>query len=103
DAAGGELVARGIRVVDHQHQRRTCRAGDTEPGAEGDRAGGPVRCALHEADLVVRALVVVGIETDLVDVELLGPVDITDGEKGDLELVIHGVTVATGCRYTLGN
>ena len=69
----------------------------TEPGSASVRPvpiaiehAEPGRGELHEADLVADAVVVVGVEADLVDVERLRAVDVGDREVTELELDVHG-------------
>ncbi len=56
---------------------------------------------LHESQLVVHLLIVVGVEADLVDVERLRPIDITDRHEHDLEFPIHGTSSPSAGRPPL--
>ena len=58
--------------------------------ADRDRAGRAGRRELHEAQVLVDLVVVVGVEAGLVDVERLRAVDVGDGHRDQLELEVHG-------------
>ena len=76
----------------------------TEPGsasvmpvADRDRARRAGRRELHEAQVLVDLVVVVGVEAGLVDVERLGAVDVGDGHRDQLELEVHERQTTGGC------
>ena len=86
DAARDQVRIDRVGVVDHDLQpldRAGRRVSQTE--AERDRRGRAGRRQLDEPDLIADRDVVVGDETDLVDVERLGRVDVGDGEDHQLE------------------
>ena len=56
--------------------------------AERDRAAGPGRGHLDEAEVLADRVVVVGVEPDR-QVELLGPVDVGDRDRHQLESHLH--------------
>ncbi len=92
DAAPAQLVARGGRIG-HDHLqaplRSGCHVGDAD--TDHDRARGAWRCQLDEPQTLVHQVVVVGVETHLFDVELLGAIDIGHWHRDDLELHLHVV------------
>ena len=55
-------------------------------------------CELHETQLIGDLEIVVEVESDLVDVERLGAVDIGDGNGYELELHVHRLTLAMCAR-----
>ena len=90
DAAADELGARRLDVGDDEVRaavgaRR--RVGDPDPDRERARRAG--RGDLDDAELLVRLVVDVEVEAALLDVELLGAVDVRDGDQHELELEIH--------------
>jgi hypothetical protein len=64
--------------------------------ADRDRARGPRRCQLHEADLLGDGVVVVGVEPGLIDVERLRAIDVGDGYGHQLEFEVHAGTLPRG-------
>src|SRR5207244_8851136 len=56
---------------------------------QGNRAGRPRRCQLHEPDFIADRLVVVRIEADLLRIEGLGAVDVRNGDGYQFELPVH--------------
>ena len=56
--------------------------------------GGRLEAELHEAQGLVDLLVVVGIETNLVDVERLGAVDVGDRDGDEFDLPVHARTLS---------
>ena len=86
-----ELPVRGLDVADHQLQAGGgAGRGVVEALADRDRAPGARRRQLDEPDAVRGAFVVVGVEAHLVDVEILGPVHIGDGDKHEFKFPVHG-------------
>src|SRR3954469_15898816 len=72
-AALEEVRAGGVGVGDDELQALDrARLGLHDPGADRDRARRARGRELHEAHLVADAVVVVGVEADLIDVEGLG-------------------------------
>ena len=90
DAATGQLGPRRFGVGDH-HLQVVERAGRHlgQSLADRDRAGRARRGQLNEADVLIDDVVEVGDETDLVDVESLGPVDVADRHGDELEFEVH--------------
>src|SRR5574341_1212691 len=90
DSPPDQLRPRGVDVGDDQLQALH-RAGPRlcDSSADGDRAGRPRRGELHEADLVVDPVVVVGMKAGLVGVEGLGAVHVRDGDCHQFELPVH--------------
>src|SRR5688572_16549171 len=89
ESALGELLACGVGVLDHHLQaleRAGLHLGDTGP--DRDRAVGPGRGELDEAQLLVDLDVVVGVESGLL-VEGLRAVDVGDGDGDQFELEVH--------------
>jgi hypothetical protein len=85
-----QLLTSGLSVGDDHLQalhRSWWRCGD--PFAEGDRARGARGRELHEPQLIIHALVVVRVESDLVDVERFGTVDVGNGKNHQLKLPVH--------------
>src|SRR4029450_2145997 len=82
DAAVHQLGAGGVDVGDdHLEAADRARRGVGDPGAQGDRAGRTGRRQLDEAELRADAVVVVGVEADLLGVEALGAADVADGGR----------------------
>ena len=89
DAVADEFGARGLDVGDDQVQAlgRAGR-GRREARAELNRAAGTRRRELDDAEAVTGGEV--GVESPAeAQVELLGPVDIRDGDDHHLELLVH--------------
>jgi hypothetical protein len=84
---------RRLDVVDHQLEPldRAGRRVD-DAGSERDRAPRARGRELHEPDLVVHLVVVIGVETELLGVERLGAVDIRDRYGDELELPVHALS-----------
>jgi len=61
-----------------------------DPDPDADRAGGAGRGQLDDPERLAEALVEVGVEADLVDIEGLGPVDVGHRDRDQLELHLHG-------------
>src|SRR4051794_22713055 len=96
DPSGRQLSPRGIGVGDHRQQALLrSRSHLRDALADHDRARRARRRELHEAQFVADALVVVGVEPDLVDVEGLGAVDVGDGNRHELEFHLHEPTLAS--------
>ncbi|AIY01595.1 hypothetical protein ART_1996 [Arthrobacter sp. PAMC 25486] len=103
NTVGGELVVGGLNVTDHQlHHGRGAGRGVGEAFPNGDRAGGPWRRELHEADAAARALVIVGVEANLVHVKILGPVHIGYGHKYEFQFPVHRSTLPRWTRQEQG-
>jgi hypothetical protein len=80
DAVGYKLLSGCFDIFDdnlHPPLRARCHIGD--PCSHYYRAGGPGRGELYKAQRVVDLVVVVGRKTNLVDVEVLCPIDVIYG------------------------
>ena len=85
-----KLRTRGVNVRDHELQALNgARLHVAEPGADGDRAARPGRRQLHEADLVVDLVVVIGVEAGLLGVEGLRAIHVRDGNLHQFESPVH--------------
>jgi hypothetical protein len=93
DAAPDQLASGGLDIRnDNLEPSHGSRFDGGEAGADRDGAGGSGRGQLDEAQLLVDLVVVIRVETDLIDVEGLGAIDVGDGNGNELELPIHRLT-----------
>jgi hypothetical protein len=90
DAAADKLRVGGLDVVHDQVQALVRPGRDRrDPGADRDRARRPWRRELYDAERVVRLMVDIDAESELLRVERLGPVHVADGEHDELQLPVH--------------
>jgi len=94
-ALTGELLSRSGDVL-HDYLEPALRAWWhlRDAGAHSDRARRSGRGELHEAQGVRDLMVDIGVETDLLDVERLGSVDISHGNEHQFEFPIHDRNVS---------
>src|SRR5215831_2284143 len=78
---------------DHEEAADGTRALIGDPFADGDRTGRAWWRQLNEAQVLVDGVVEVGMEADLVDVEMLGAIDVRHGEEDQLDLHVHTHTI----------
>src|SRR5215208_1792710 len=95
DAALEQLGAGGVDVRhDHLDVLERARRHLCEALADRDRARRSRRRQLNETNLVADGVVVVRVESDLLCVERLRPVDVADGPGDQFELPIHALIIA---------
>src|SRR5207237_7051678 len=89
----GELRVR-LLDIRHHHLQALDRSGPhlRQSGADGNRTPRARRRQLHEAQILIDLLVVIGVEADLVDVESLGAVDGRYRHGDQLDLPVHTLT-----------
>src|SRR6185312_12393701 len=100
-APAQQLSAGGVDVRYHELQsaERTGSAVN-EPLAERDRTGRARRRQLHEPQLVVDGVIMIELETHLVDIEGNRAIGIGDGHGHQLKLEVHRTVLSS--RYCFG-
>ena len=83
-------VARGLDVGDDEVRAAVrARLGTRDALPDGDRARRSRRSHLHYAELVIRGMVDVEAEADLLRIERLRPIHVRDRDEHQLELEVH--------------
>ena len=91
-----EAAGRDAAVHDELQALDGARRRLDDAGADRDRAARAGRGELHEAQVLVHLVVVVGVEPGLVHVERLRAVDVGDRHRDELEPVVHGRPLCCG-------